>query len=236
MFQISRWYYKGLKVFYYPNLDGAGTTLARPFVKFIKDNLSSQIKLNKIFEWCSGPSFIGFALLAEGICKKLCLADINPFAIQCIKKTVIENNLKDCVSYYVSDNFKSIPKMERFDMVVANPPNYFAINPKHYLWHIFKNDLRPNDSEWRIHRAFYENVSRYLNPKALLFISEVEPFKKEVCIPTSHPIPYDIRKNIPIKDFKTMIQEGKLIYVNTKHYFTFEEGDTKMWMVMSRNK
>ncbi len=41
-----------------------------------------------------------------------------------IEKTIQENNLKDRVTYYLSDNFQSIPDTEIFDLVVANPPNY----------------------------------------------------------------------------------------------------------------
>jgi len=225
------WNYHGLKVYYYPKLDGMGTVLAGPIVKFIKKSFHSY-ESPRLFEWCSGPGFIGFALLAEGMCQKLCLADINPLAVECVKKTIIENNLQDSVSYYVSDNFKTIPEGERFNMVVANPPNYFAINPKHYAWNEFKDDLRPNDPGWKIHREFYNNVSRYLNPEALLLISEVEPFKKEVFIPISHPVPYDIRQNLPIDDFKKMVTDGGLICVDTKHYFT--SAGTQYWMMISK--
>ena len=38
--------------------------------------------------------FIGFSLLAHGICDKLTVADVNPEAVECCKKTVKENKLE----------------------------------------------------------------------------------------------------------------------------------------------
>ena len=64
-----------------------------------------------------------------------------------------------------------------FDLVVSNPPNYFALNPAHPLYERFKDDLRPNDGGWKIHEAFYRAVSNYLTPGALLIILEIETLK-----------------------------------------------------------
>ena len=36
----------------------------------------------RLFEWCAGPGFIGFALLADGLTGTLVLADVNPLAMQ----------------------------------------------------------------------------------------------------------------------------------------------------------
>ncbi len=187
----------------------------------------------KAFEWCSGPGFIGFALLEKGICEQLCLADINPVAIESARATVAENGLEDRVTCYVSDNLESIPAEEKFDLVVSNPPNYFNINPEHPLYAKFKDDLRPNDREWRIHWEFYRSIKKHLNPGAVMLISEVEPFNKEVLIPKSQPIPYDVRENLPLDDFKEMIATGGLTYVGVEKFF--DGKGAEFWMVISRN-
>jgi hypothetical protein len=225
------WRHNDLQVYYYPELDGGGTILADSFVTFVTE-LAPGKKYNKIFEWGCGPGFIGFALLAEGMCQRLCLSDINPVAIECVRRTIAENDLQDQVSCYVSDNFNSIPLDERFDLVVTNPPNFFAINPKHFLYDSFKDDLRPNDPGWQIHKSFYANVGKYLNRGALLCVSEVEPFKSRVCIPRSEPEPWDIRPGSPLEDFKSMIQAGGLTYLDAVHYTTME-GGVEMWMLIS---
>lgn len=212
-------------------LDGCGSLLAKSFVNFIRGNPSYNKVYDKCFEWCSGPAFIGFELLAQGICNKLCLADINPLAIESVKHTVEENGLQDKVTYYVSDNFKSIPKEEKFDLVVSNPPNYFNVNEEHPEGKKLLNDLRPNDRGWVIHQGFYSGVKDYLKDGALLLISEVEPYEKLVYIPKSEAIPYDIRNAPAIEDFARMISEGGLSLIETKRYCSLM--GTGFWMMVS---
>lgn len=215
--QYQTWNYKSLEVFYYPELEGDGTNQAASFVRFIKEYFPGK-QFDRIFEWCAGPGFIGFSLLKEGIGKSLCLADINPAAIECIKKTIQENKLHGFVDYYLSDNLKSIPKSEKFDLIVGNPPNYFALNPKNMAAQKLQEDLRPNDKGWKIHKEFYNEIAKYLNQDAYLLITEVEPYEKIVFNSTSDSIPYDIREEVPLKDFKKMIADGGLQYVGAKHF------------------
>ena len=228
----SIWKYKGLDVYYYPELDGGGTILAASFVDFIQKRVTQESSFGRAFEWCSGPGFIGFALLAEGACERLCLADINPRAVECVAQTVSANRLQDRVSYYVSDNFDTIPETEVFDLVVSNPPNFFAMNTDHRFYSSFISDLRPHDPGWKIHSSFYTHVGRYLSPGAFLCVSEVEPHEKTVFIPDSEPVPFDSRPGPPIEDFKRMIEAGGLLYVDAIHYTTME-GGVGMWMIVS---
>lgn len=229
------WDYKGLKVFYYLDLDGDGTNQAPSFVTFIKSYFPKNKVYEKVFEWCAGPGFIGFALLKEGICKKLCLADINPLAIECVKRTIIENNLQDYVSYYVSNNFESIPQYEKFDLVVSNPPNYYHLNPEHYDYDWLKDDLRPNDPGWEIHKSFYNSVKNYLLVDAYLLIQEVEPFADKVYIPATGNVAFDIRPEAPHKEFVEMINTGGLKFIDTKYFHMDEQEKIKMWMMISKN-
>lgn len=229
--QPLTWQYKDLQVCYYPQLDGGGTSLADSFVASVRE-LAPGRKFGKVFEWGCGPGFIGFALLAEGLCERLCLSDINPWAIKCVKRTITENDLQERVSCYVSDNFHSIPPDERFDLVVANPPSFCAINPRHFLYDHLKDDIRPNDPGWQIHKSFYAEVGKHLNRGALLCVAEAEPFESRVFIPRSEPEPWDIRPRPPIEDFKRMILAGGLTFVDTVHCKTVE-GGVEMWMLVS---
>lgn len=200
---------------------------------FTKPNAPYNKRYGKVYEWCSGPGFIGFELLERGICDSLCLADINPTAVESAKKTVLENGLEDRVSVYLSDNLKSIPDFEMFDLVISNPPNYYSLNPQHPLYEKYKDDLRPNDPSWEIHWEFYRTIKKHLNPGAIMLISEVHPFDTEVCIPASNPIPYDTRPRVPIDDFKEMIQEGGLDFVGCEKFFV--HSGVEFWMVISKN-
>jgi predicted RNA methylase len=213
---MAKWTYRDLEVRYLEHLDGCGTEMAVPFVTFVKNRYPGK-KFGKIFEWCSGPGFIGFALLREGLCERLCLADINPEAIECVAETVKQNGLQDRVSYYLSDNLDDVPHSEVFDLVVANPPNYYAINPEHPEFEAMKNDLRPNDPGWTIHRRFYAQIAAHLAPGGLLLISEIEPSFTRVHIKPDE-VAWDIRPTPPIGDFKTMIANGGLTYLHTAPY------------------
>ena len=77
--------YKNIKVSYSWRLNGGGIILAYEFVRIISKKIS---KVDHVFEYCAGPGFIGFALLANNLCDRLTLADVNPKAIEAIKETI----------------------------------------------------------------------------------------------------------------------------------------------------
>lgn len=221
------WKYKGLRVHYLPQLDGSGRQLAEPCVNFYKTIVFAGKPFPKAFEWCCGPSFIGFALLAEGICDRLCVADINPLALEAVRRSVEDNGLQDRVTYYLSDNFKSIPSSESFDLVVGNPPWYCTNNSAHTLCgsHYFPRmvdgvSICAIDTDWKIHRSFYRGVSEFLNPGAIVSHYVQEPFETELFLTPRwfnrtfiEPKPFNVRPRPPIHDFREMIDDGGLTYI-----------------------
>ena len=218
------WRTSGLDIVYRRSLDGGGPIAAPHFVRFIKaHNGRWPTKFERAFEWCCGPGYVGLTLLAEGIGDHWCLADINPAAIDCLRRTVARNRLEDRVSYYVSDNFSNIPPGERFDLVVGIPPNYSGLNPRHPFYEIYKDDLRPNDPGFRIHRDFYRNVKQYLNPGAMLFILEISVSETEVRTP-DFVEPYDIRARPPLDDFREMIGAAGLTFLRVEPLLVFPGG------------
>ncbi len=52
-----KWRYRDVWVHYGPELDGGGTTLARPFLAYLRR--AGRQHYRRCFEWCSGPGFIG---------------------------------------------------------------------------------------------------------------------------------------------------------------------------------
>jgi methylase of polypeptide subunit release factors len=52
----------------------------------------------RALEWCAGPGFIRFALLGYGLCNTLCLADINPEAVEACRLTVTQTGLAERVT------------------------------------------------------------------------------------------------------------------------------------------
>lgn len=188
-------------------LDGGGSTYAGIFVNYLRESYPGRI-FNTAFEWCSGPGYIGFSLLESGICKNLVLADINPDAIDCVKKTIAQNGLSDRVTCYVSPDVNFLKSVKQIDLVVGNPPWSYSQNDLH-------NHLIANDPGWRIHHDFYSSIGKYLVPKAVLCISAFKPFSKNSRLEPNFWKFWDKRPRPPHEDFCIMINKGGLNHVET---------------------
>ena len=153
--------YGDIDVFHKRHLDGGGSSFGQAFVPFLQQR--GMPKQRRIFEWCAGPGFIGFSLLAHGLCESLCLADINDEAVAACRRTIRRNGLENRVAVHRSDNLADIPKAECWDLIVSNPP-HFADD--------FIGQLKEHDSGWQLHRDFFLNVLPHLNPGAVIVLQE----------------------------------------------------------------
>jgi hypothetical protein len=151
----------GIRVHYMKHLDGGGSTFGQDYIPLLRE--WGVPKQGRAFEWCSGPGFIGFSLLGHGLCETLCLADINPQAVEACRRTIERNKLGTRVAVYHSNNLAGIPATEKWDLVVSNPPHFvdFLIG-----------DLRGHDPDWSVHRGFYAAVGSHLNAGGVLVIQE----------------------------------------------------------------
>ena len=84
--------YRHISVRFLDNLDGGGRNFGQDFIPIVKKLF---VKVNRICEFAAGPGFIGFSLLAHGLCESVCLTDVNPEAIKICNKTIKENKLED---------------------------------------------------------------------------------------------------------------------------------------------
>jgi len=167
--RFRRWYlrpwrtarYGDVRVYYKKHLDGGGSSFGQGYIPFLKS--LAMPKQQRVFEWCCGPAFIGFSILANELCDTLCLADINEQAIEACRRTIHANELAGRVSLYLSDNLRGIPPSERWDLVVGNPPFYNEPLP----WCI-----RSHDKDWRIHRQFFADVGHFLKPGGVIVLQE----------------------------------------------------------------
>jgi len=135
--------YKNIELSYLLRLNGGGIIFAYEFVHIVSKKIG---KVDHIFEYCAGPGFIGFSLLANNLCDRLTLADTNPVAVEAIKETIKNNNLQDKVTVYQSDCLDAIPENEQWDLVVGNPP--WSLSSKE------KKDIRVYDTKGHVHRKF----------------------------------------------------------------------------------
>jgi methylase of polypeptide subunit release factors len=163
--------YGRINVFYSDSLEGGGTL---PWGQSVVDLVRDRIgPVDRAFEWCAGPGFIGFSLLSEGLCGSLTLADINPSAIEVAQATIEHNGLSGTVDTYVSDCFDSVPSAEKWDLVVGNPPHADSseiLFPKPAVIY--------QDLGWRSHRKFYEQVGEHLTENGSIVILEKGAFSK----------------------------------------------------------
>lgn len=153
--------YAGLRVAYKNHLDGGGATFGQEFVPMLRGRGMRPVA--RAFEWCAGPGFIGFSLLAHGLCETLCLADVNGEAVAACARTVRDNALEDRVAVYRSDNLTDIPPAEQWDLVVSNPPHFVDTS---------FGQLRYHDPDWRVHRGFFGSVARHLKPGGVVVLQE----------------------------------------------------------------
>jgi SAM-dependent methyltransferase len=151
----------GVRVRYTRRIDGGGAGFGQEFIPFLRGR--GMPVQERVFEWCSGPAFIGFSMLGQGLCRTLCLADINPRAVEACRRTVRENGMGDRVTVYQSDNLNAIPRTEQWDLVVSNPPHFVDE---------FAGDIRAHDPDWRIHREFFGSVGTFLKPGGIIVLQE----------------------------------------------------------------
>lgn len=156
--------YNGIKVSFVWRLNGGGAIFANEFVRVVSQKIG---KIEHVFEYCAGPGFIGFALLANNLCDRLTLADINPKAIEAIKDTIKNNNLQDKVTVYHADCLDDIPETEQWDLVVSNPPwKLCSKGKKDKKAHILI------DQGSRVHKNFYRGICKFLKPNGTILFAE----------------------------------------------------------------
>src|SRR5437660_1873129 len=136
-----------LDIYYTHELDGGGISFAQDYVARVKQSFGCT---GRVFEWCAGPGFIGFALLANGLCQSLCLGDINPKAVAACQETIQRNHLEEQVIVYLTDCLEQIPATEQWDLVVGNPPHFHTSTRYAH----FGPSTLYRDENWAIHQRF----------------------------------------------------------------------------------
>ena len=157
--------YNNIEVVYKKNLHGGGIRFGQQFIPVVKEKFGH---VGHVFEFCAGPGFIGFPLLANNLCDKLPMADVNPEAVKVLNETIKKNGLEPKVTAYLSDCLDSIPaETEKWDLVVGNPPHVFCATEEEY-----KKDITLFDPNFNIHRRFYRDIRKFLKPTGSVLLQE----------------------------------------------------------------
>lgn len=165
--------WNGISVFYSEDLDGGGLVFADDYLSLL-ESMKDTIRPGRVYEWCCGPAFIGYALLAHGFGTSLCLTDIYPPAIEAAKYTAEFNKIENKVSVYQCDGVSGLPEYEKFDLVVGNPPQF---QNRIMLEYLFEGNPKTDpriyvDPEWRLHKEFFNKIGRHLNDDGLIILTE----------------------------------------------------------------
>jgi len=143
--------------------DGGGTWFGQEYVSQLQQYPGG---FARCLEWCSGPGFIGFALLAHEICRDLVLMDRHAPSAASVAETVRSNHCSDHARFYCLDRIAAMPDNERFDLVVANPPHYLTCPGDDNYQRIAV------DTDWQAHEEFYRHIGSHLNPDAVILMQE----------------------------------------------------------------
>lgn len=158
-------------VFYTQEMEGGGTWFGQEYIEVLKTRYPDRV-FERCYEWCSGPGFIGYALLDHGVCKTLCLSDIYDPAIQLAQLTskFSRNQCADRVTAYLFRDLALLPNYEQFDLVVANPPHHPTGNQETLT--ISDNIRIEQDPEWQSHRNFFQHIKNHLSPDGIILLQE----------------------------------------------------------------
>ncbi len=170
----------GLKVFYTKETHGGGIPIFPDFINVIK-TLYPNKKFNNCLEWCAGPGFIGFAVLANNISSQITLLESYQPALDLAQLTIKENNLDNIVTLCLSDNFKSVTNDSKFDLIVGNPPHYCTdVYAKHIKYWESTSKRIYYDKEWSTHFDFFRTVySKLTDDGKILLVENIRGSSEE---------------------------------------------------------
>lgn len=144
--------------------DGGGSWFGQEFITAIRSRY--QRRFRRCLEWCSGPGFIGFGIMAYDLCDQLVLMDRNPQAQVSVHQTCDRNQCRDRTEFYLCDRIDKLPHQPQFDLVVANPPHYLECPGDANYQRLVV------DPGWQIHREFFENIGSRLAPDGVILLQE----------------------------------------------------------------
>ena len=160
-------------VYYTNETNGGGDHFLPEYAKVINEWYG---KVDSVLEWCAGPGFIGYGLLAAGLCNSVAFNEIFEPAIEMCRKTASNNNLD--VQVYTQENLDEVT--EQFDLVVGNPPHWskqeYAVQALKSFSSSSQLDARLKqvliDEDWKVHKSFFSNMKRMLKHNGKILLQE----------------------------------------------------------------
>ena len=209
--EIRQIRYGSMDVSYASRLNGGGMGFGQDYVPVIRKKFG---RVKRACEFASGPGFIGFSLLAHGLCDSLCLIDVNPDTIELCKKTIRENHLENRVSAFVSDGLAGVPESEyrQWDLVVSNPPHFDGSEAE------YGENILLIDPGWRIHKEFYAGIKKFLAPGgSVLFMENGDGSRGDVWRPMAAGAGLAWKGAFSYKPFSLYLRHRRAYYSRDKN-------------------
>ena len=180
---------EGSDIFYTPETNGGGDHFFPEYYDLVSEFYG---RVGHLMEWCSGPGFIGYGMMACNICDHLTLLVKLKPAVDIAKKTAENSFIKHGLDFvdtetiyhrrvfprttvYHSDTC-SVLSDHKIDLVVGNPPHFEckedAIKALSKLGGtpLFNDHLSEIllDSNWDAHRDMFDEVSTRLSDDGII--------------------------------------------------------------------
>lgn len=161
-----------------------GEITAKGAVRMIRER---KLRDLKILDICCGVGIIGLTIYStlrnESIIKETVFSDINIFNLNSLHKTLSINKLNTLldnkIRTYLSDGLNHIPKDEKFDIIVSNPPHLFGKSFSKEDTPLTPNRLGTYDPDWNFHRDFYRQCHDFLRENGEIWFLENGRYSSE---------------------------------------------------------
>ncbi len=161
----SVFHFQNLTIFLHPSVyDPSEDT-------FLLLNSLDIIPSDSVFEIGTGTGII--TLMCALTAKKIVCSDINPNAVELVKKNILVNTdqLESIIDVRLGDLFNVLRKDEQFDLIIFNPP-YLPTAENEYVddhgW--FDKAVAGGKNGLEVIISFLRNLSDYLTDKGRAFI------------------------------------------------------------------
>jgi methylase of polypeptide subunit release factors len=204
------WRVDNFDVHYTPITNGGGDYFALEYAEVIYKFYGS---VDSAMEWCAGPGFIGYSLLASKLCNNISFVEMTDLAINQLKKTK-ENNSSyaDNINIYQGNRLDCLPSTKKFDLVVGNPPHWSSLEAANKSLNATNADEQINllvDNNWEAHQDFFKQMKQLLSADGRILLQE--------CSLGSSP--NDFKEMITDAGFKiTFVQESPMYKRNNIYY------------------
>ena len=166
-----------VKVYYNTLLASGGDWTGQNYPRLLR-YLYPDRHFVSCMEWCAGPGFIGFRLLADALCDQVYLMDVYAPAMAACQKTIahLPPALQTRAHTLHTGDVAAIDSNIKFDLIVGNPPHYNRSYTKQTAWNSLSNMENVNrlwyDDDWQVHENFFQHIKKNLADDGVILLQE----------------------------------------------------------------